>query len=230
MKIAVAISVHNRHEMAKHSVEQWKKYLPEGAALFIVDDGSDEQYPNSDFRFETPQGIAVCKNKCLELCEDADFIFLSDDDNYPKQYGWHQVYIEAYKRTRCNHFSLTWDRKANGKPNGNRLLKTSKHIKSYSNPSGVMLFFTKQCLETVGGFDTNFGRYGNEHVDLSRRIHNAGLTPYPFCDVHAGLRYFHPLDYYGETKSTMANRKNLIVDSHNYLISQLNSKEFKPYK
>lgn len=230
MKIGIGITTHNRRDVFNKTYEQTLKYLPEGATLVLVDDGSEEPVKEATFRFETAQGIARAKNKCFELLEDNDFIFLLDDDILIKQHGWHELYINAYKRSNCNHFSLTWDRKSNGKGNGNRLIKKTKDLRVYSNPSGVMLFFTKKCLETVGGFDTNFGSYGHEHVELSRRIFNAGLTPYPFCDVHVGLKYFYPLDYYGETRSSVTNRKELIIGNNEYLKSQLNSKEFKPYK
>lgn len=230
MKIGIGITTHNRREVFNKTYEQVLKHLPEGATLVVVDDGSEEPVKEATFRFETPQGIARAKNKCFELLEGNDFIFLLDDDCYPKQHGWHQLYIEAYKRTGCNHFSLTWSKKSDGRGNGNKNIKNTKYLKVYSNPSGVMLFFTKKCLETVGGFDINFGGYGHEHVELSRRIFNAGLTPYAFCDVHVGLKYFHPLDYYGEIKSSVSNRKELIRGNDEYLKSQLNSKEFKPYK
>lgn len=38
-------------------------------------------------------------------------------------------------------------------------------------------------IDTVGGMDTGYGAHGGEHVDWSQRIHDAGLTRWPFADV-----------------------------------------------
>jgi GT2 family glycosyltransferase len=42
--------------------------------------------------------------------------------------------------------------------------------------SGCMMVISKKCLETVGYFDTSFGKFGNEHCDYSTRCSLAGLT------------------------------------------------------
>lgn len=133
MKISIAISVHNRHETAKETVKQWKKFLPKGAKLFIVDDGSDVPFPDADYRNETAQGIASCKNRCLELCDGADYIFLADDDVYPKIKDWHLPYINSG----LNHLCFTFDKFSNGKPNGRKKLGTENGITRWHEPCGL---------------------------------------------------------------------------------------------
>lgn len=189
--IAIAISVHNRHDVAKETIKQWKKFLPKGSKLFIVDDGSDIAFPNSDHRNETAQGIAACKNRCLELCEGADYIFLADDDVFPKVMNWHLPYINSG----LNHLCFTFDNFSNGKPNGRRKLGTDNGITRWHEPCGLLMFYTKECLEKVGGMDESYGIWGYEHLNFSMRIHNAGLTPYPFMDVENSLDLFVSLDY-----------------------------------
>lgn len=228
MKISIAISVHNRHETAKETVKQWKKFLPKGAKLFIVDDGSDVPFPDADYRNETAQGIASCKNRCLELCDGADYIFLADDDVYPKIKDWHLPYINSG----LNHLCFTFDKFSNGKPNGRKKLGTENGITRWHEPCGLMMFYTKECLQKVGGMDESYGAWGYEHLNLSMRIHNAGLTPYPFMDVENSLDLFHSLDHdQTVTRSVDASiRAKLAIVNQRKYHREIKSSAFIPYK
>lgn len=228
MKIAVAITVHNRHDTATETVKQWKKCLPKGAKLYIVDDGSDVPFPNADIRNEKPKGIAGAKNDCLSLCDGADYIFLVDDDVYPKVKDWHLPYIN----TGLNHLCFTFDHFCNGNPNGRRKIKTENGIVHWFEPCGLVLFFTKKCLEVVGGMDERYGAWGYEHLQLSARIHNAALTPYPFMDIENSLDLFHSLDYEQTvTRSVDASvRMKLANINKRKYMQDRHSKAFIPYK
>jgi glycosyltransferase involved in cell wall biosynthesis len=228
MKIAIAISTHNRYEVFKETLKNIKKFAPKDAQIFVVDDGSDKPVKEASFRFDKPQGIAVTKNKCLELCEDADYIFLFDDDVYPKVKDWHLPYIES----EIAHLSFTFGRFSNGHPNGRVINNIKNGIASWKEPCGCMLFFTRRCLTEVGGFDPAYGVWGYEHVGLSMRIHNAGLTTRPFMDVENSLDLFYSYDWDQTTGRSVPDRVRAshIRPNQRKYESEVKSKRFIPYK
>jgi glycosyltransferase involved in cell wall biosynthesis len=228
MNIAIAISVHNRHETAAKTVSEWRKRLPKGAKLFVVDDGSDTPFEGADFRFEVSQGIAGCKNKCLHLCEDADYIFLADDDIYPIVDDWYLPYINSGEK----HLCLTFNKFSNGKPNGRIIIKTENGINHYKEPCGVLLFLTREVLQAVGGMDQTYGKWGFEHLNYSVRIYNLGFTKYPFMDVVNSIDMFYSYDHQQTiTRSVDPKiRAQLARVNERKYRQEIKSKAFIPYK
>lgn len=214
--------------MAKHSISQWKKYLPKGARLFLVDDGSDLPFPNADIRNDKAMGIAYCKNQCLTLCEGADYVFLADDDTYPVSKGWYLPYVNSG----LNHLCFTFDKHHDGTPTGRGFIKSVNGISYFRSPCGPVLFFTKKCLDVVGGMDIEYGRWGTEHQALSMRIHNAGLTPYPFMDVSNSLELFHSEDYHKTAIRSVpsSERAMLIKKNQQKYAREIKSAHYIPYK
>lgn len=218
MQIKIAITTHNRYDVFKKSLENWKKHLPKNAELIVVDDGSDIPVKEADFRFETSQGIAVAKNKCFELMGEADFYFLVDDDIYPITKNWWKPYTESG----INHLCLGFDKFSSGRPNGHILLKSEKGLDYWKEPCGLMMMYTPICLEKAGGMDPRYKKWGGEHQQLSQRIYNLGLTPHPFIDVKDGIKMFYSFDQHETTdrsvdvhsrrRSWAENRQLLIRD------------------
>lgn len=218
-KIGIGITVHNRPGMASLSVEQWRQYAPEGSKIVVVDDASEQPFPGSAFRFEENVGIAVAKNKCLELLEDYDHIFLSDDDFYPVSPNWYLPYITST----LNHACYTFGRK---------VLSCGVFFTEYEKPCGCLLYMRKICLQAVGGFDTDFKGYGYEHVNYSDRIFNAGLNPARYVDVPTSKYHFNSLDEQGKAKTSISAeiRFETIRTNKLFYDQKFNSSEFKPYK
>ncbi len=187
MKIGVGITVHNRNSTAVNTIKSWWNFLPESAKLVVVDDCSKEPI-KSDFRFNENVGISVAKNKCIELLEGCDYVFLSDDDCYPLTKDWYQPYIESGKKHLCMSFSK------DSVPVGNRKMIDGVPLMVNRLVRGCLMFFHKSVFEKLGGFNTSFIGYGSEHVEFTRRIHSAGLTPYPFLDVIGSNKIFMALD------------------------------------
>jgi hypothetical protein len=225
LKIGIGLTVFNRNETAYQTIEQIKKHLAKGAKFVIVDDGSDEPIKGSNFRFETNQGISYAKNKCLELLKDCEHIFLFDDDCFPVVDNWHLPYISSG----IKHLSFTFDKLKDGRLNNNRFLGMRNGLKEYFNPCGCMLYIHHDCLDVVGGFDTDYVVYSFEHLDFSNRVFNAGLTPYRFLDVANSLDLFRSLDYEMKVSSSVKERP-IYFDINRKRLSVYNrSKEFKPY-
>lgn len=219
MKIGIGVSTHNRREIADHSIAEWRRFLPDGAKLVIVDDASDIPYPTSDYRFETQAGIAVVKNKCLELLEGCEYIFLSDDDFYPLNDNWWWEYIKSDLQHACYVFDRPY-------------IYKDTFISSYELPRGVLLYFTKKCIQAAGGFDTKFELYGYDHAELSRRIFNMGLTPAPYIDVSNSKGLFYSHDEQSTVMSSLRAPERIIALRQNkkYFEQTVNSNQFVPYK
>lgn len=228
MRIGIGITTYNRYEVFKHSYHEIKKYLPKGAKLVVVDDCSDIPVKEATFRFSENVGIAAAKNKCFELLEGSDYIFLFDDDTYPINEGWHFPYISSG----LNHAMMIWDKLASGVSTNNKLLKKIGGLHYYKNPCGCLLFYTKKCLDLVGGMDTGFGQWGGEHQDLSQRIYNNGLIPYPFIDIANSRDYFYAHDYYVSCERSVPShvRKKSVPVVMRKLQQGKTSKEFIPYR
>lgn len=195
-KIGIGITTRNRNSFPI-CYQEITRTLPKGAKLVVVDDESTIPVPEATFRFNHNVGVAAAKNKCLELLDGCDYIFLFDDDCWPIQKGWEKPYINS----ELHHASFTFDHNKVGR-NGNDKIGELGALSYYKNACGCMLFFTGEAIKTVGGFNRIFGKYGNEHIDMSVRIYNEGLTPHPFIDVTGSMKLFHSLDYYVKVEST----------------------------
>lgn len=226
MKIGIGVTVHNRNETAKKSVAEIIRFAPANSKLVVVDDASKIPFEGATHRFDVNVGIAQAKNKCFELLDDCEYIFLFDDDCFPKTENWHLPYIESG----VNHLSFTFDKLFDGRPNGNNLIGNIDGLNVFRNPCGCMCFYTKKCLEEVGGFNPIYKKYGYEHVDLSVRIHNAGLTPAKFVDVPNSLDLFTSLDYFDKIASSVHNKSEYSRVNQRYFNQSKLSKQFVNYK
>ena len=200
--IGIGVTTYGDREGTNFAVEQIKKYS-KGCRLVKVD-----QY-----------GIADAKNTCLALLEDCEHIFLFDNDTYPTVVDWHLPYTESG----IKHMSYTFNRKVLGFYN---------QCTIYEKPSGCMLYIHNDCLKAVGGFDKEYKIYGGEHEDYSRRVYNAGLTPYPYMDLIVSKTLIHSMDEHNEVVSSLhpTIRSEFLFNNMNRVNNQVNSKEFKPYK
>lgn len=218
MNVGIAISTHNRREIVDHSIAEWRRFLPVGAKLVIVDDASGIPYPSSDYRFDQRAGISTVKNKCIELLDDCDHIFLVDDDIYPLDANWATWYTYSNLQHACYIFER-------------RLLWAEPDYKTYELPRGCMLYFTKHCIDIAGGFDTNFTSM-YEHAELSRRIFNMKLTPSAYIDIpHSkGLFYSHDEQNTGQSCFDPYERTKAIRENKKYWEETKLSNQFISYK
>ncbi len=106
------------------------------------------------------KGVAYSKNQCLRALKDCDKIFLFDDDCFPIKDGWDEIF-QGNHQTYLNN----WGRI--------KQIKQIDHKVYYNNCAGVLMYMSKQAVETVGAFNENFCKYGFEHADYSNRIHLA---------------------------------------------------------
>lgn len=223
-KIAICITTHNRYDVFKETYENVKSNLPKDSKLIVVDDCSDTPVPEATYRFDKNVGVAVVKNKCLELAEGADFIFLLDDDVRILDNSVWQQYIDSGENCLMYQFKLP-----NKPPADMRVLYRGDKLISYSHTRGCFIFITKKVLEVVGGMDT---RYFNqlEHPDYINRIHNAGLTSHRAADLVNSHELLYCLDQDGKIESSI--KKNPIQNRKNARLYRQNraSSGFRSYR
>jgi len=195
--IGIAISTHNRHDVLSSTLEHQLKFLPAGALLVVIDDGSSKPVTAPVgvrvIRHETSHGIVAAKNASLEALIDAgcEHLFLWDDDAHPIAGGWEQPYIESPEP----HLAYQFQDFATGQKLNDIavLYRDDKHV-AYTGQRGVMLYYHRSAIEKVGGFDPIYQRGMYEHSDLALRIHNAGLTSWAFADIVGSEKLIYSLD------------------------------------
>lgn len=203
MRIGIGVTTHNRGDVARETIDRLRTLMPAGARLVVVDDASTAPFPGANYRFDQNAGIARAKNKCLELLADGcDHIFLFDDDTYPKVADWWKPYVESSEP----HLMYVFTDFANGRQLGDTatVYDDGTHV-AHSHARGCMLYFDRDVLDVVGGFDTAFGKWGWEHINLSDRIHHAGLTTFAYMDVCGSAALIHSGDEHVEVKTTVPN-------------------------
>ena len=227
-RIGIGITTHNRPDIYKKTYEQIKKFTP-NAKIVVVDDASDVPCPQSTFRFETNVGIAQAKNKCLELLDDCDHIFLFDDDCYPIDDEWWKPYIQSKEP----HLMYIFQDFATGrKLNDTKILYEGDNLIGYSHPRGCMLYFDRKVLDIVGGYDISYGKWGFEHGDISNRIYNNQLTSFRYGDIPNSNQIIYSQDEHELAQGTISSevRRELLpinkkIYEQNYL-----SKNYCQYK
>ncbi len=200
-RIGIGITTHNRYDLFKKSYGEVKQRLPQGAVLVVVDDASTIPVPEADFRFNSNVGIAVAKNKCLELLykQDCDHYFLFDDDVWPVSDRWY----EPYCKSKEPHLNYIFKNFATGKQLNDTIeLYRDSEIVAYSHTRGCRLYINRDVLERVGGMDPIYQRWGFEHGSWSDRIFMAGLTSFRYMDVVGSDKLFYSDDEHSNNVNT----------------------------
>ena len=189
--IGIGVTTRNRNEQLAKTLSFIKKFAPKGSVVVVVDDASETPVKNADFRFETNVGTPTAKNKCIELLNGCEHLFLFDDDCYPVCKEWETPYINSG----ATHLNFTFEKFVDGSKTGHEIKAIENNIVSYSGSCGCMMYIHKSVIEKIGGFDTSYPKWGGWHHDFSYRAYNAGLIPEPFMDVLGSGGLFHSKDY-----------------------------------
>ena len=216
LNIGIGITTFERPLQISQTLLQIKKHTPRGVKIVVIDDGGRTPVKDATFRYEKNQGAPIAKNKCLELLDDCEHIFLFDDDTYPIKEGWEQEYIDAG----IPHLNYTFKYPF-------ELVNGMRHLQ---NPNGCMMYIHRSVINKVGGFDTGFQKYGYWHGAFSNRVYNAGLIPHPFIDIPDSGKLIYCLDQNGKNKSATPRRGQFLAQNKRRYFEKLNSKEFIPYR
>lgn len=207
-RIGISITTHNRPDVLKRALEQHQRFLPPGAHVVVVDDGSTAPLGTKEvktIRHPTPKGIVAAKNASMKALMDAgcEHLFLWDDDAWPIAAGWHEPYIASAEPHLAYQFL---DLKGPRKLNDIAVLHDDGVHIAYTGQRGVMLYYHRSAIEKVGGFDWIYGRGMYEHSDLALRIYHAGLTSWAFADVQGSDALIHSMDEHEEVQRSVSQR------------------------
>lgn len=200
--IGIGVTTRNRPASLARTLSALRDLLPPEAALVVVDDASAPAAHGATYRFEHNVGIAAAKNKCLELLDTCEHVFLFDDDIRPKVADWWLPYTSSP----LPHLMYVFPEYA-VPPRVNDTVEVYRdaRVVAYSHPRGCMLYLHRSCVQRIGGMDWAYGAWGYEHADLSDRAHVAGLTPYPYMDVVGSDKLFHSEDEHRQTRSSVSD-------------------------
>jgi hypothetical protein len=179
--IGVAVSTRQRPQVLAQALQAWAVFLPD---VLVVNHDRDGR------------GVAVTKNAGIAALMDAgcEHLFLADDDVWPVTADWAAPYIASA----VPHLQYLWDGTVREERDG-WVARSRRH--------GVILYARRSVIERVGGMRTDWpSPFGYEHIEWSRRIYRAGLTPHPYIDVQGSTRLWHALDQEGHTSSTPDRR------------------------
>lgn len=220
-RIGIAITTHNRADVLSRALTQHLQFLPAGALVVVIDDGSKPAAVVPDgvllHRHESSLGIVASKNASLAALMDAgcEHLFLWDDDAWPTADNWHLPYIESPEPHLAYQFL---DLAGRNKLNDMAVLyRDDKHI-AYTGQRGVMLYYHRSAIEKVGGFDSVYGRGMYEHPDLALRIYNSGLSTWAFADVAGSEKLIHSMDEYEEVTRSIPRPERESLAKTNALI------------
>lgn len=216
--IGIGITTRNRPEVLANSLIKHDKFLPPSSNIVIVDDSSDIPVPGATYRFDERAGIPRAKNKCLELLQDCDHIFLFDDDCYPIVKDWWKPYVDHMEP----HLMYIFTGFGN-QTKGIKEIYRDETTVAYDHVRGCMLYVDRRVLDVIGGFDTTYGIGMYEHTDWTNRIFNAGLTTHRVMDVPDSNKLIHSMDEYQEVMPTFTTEERQQQIRRNRRIKMQNS-------
>lgn len=190
--IGVGITTRNRSEVLDACLRHFDQFSTIVDRLVVVDDNSEETHrerlttalthvsiPHVLRSSDKRLGISKAKNACLAALQDCDHVFLFDDDAWPQKEGWEEYWIKCSKVNKIGHSMWLCDY-----PGLNTVIRKTGTVGSgttemsvFNNCLGVALYFSRNCLQALGGYDTSAENvYGYEHAQMSTRAKQAGFT------------------------------------------------------
>lgn len=197
MTKGIGITTRNRQNCLRTSLEHFAAFHTDEDVYVIIDDNSDDWLANArlveKFRAAVSAsvvyrhsarrlGIAGAKNECLLELQHVDDVFLFDDDAFPRVAGWSGKWVAASRKWDVHHSMFNVSADWGDHPSFYRITSSmgsgETGMSDWSNCCGVALHFTRQCLDAIGGYDTEaaLNVYGYEHAQMSQRARRALLT------------------------------------------------------
>lgn len=182
--IGIGITTRNRAPILEVTLKHFDHFKPKNEfVLFVSDDNSTDEFKddnrlicekyNVNYKYnDSRQGIAKNKNQCIEFCNtyNCDYLFLFDDDCFPKADNWDMEFIDVCTTKNMHH--LMWLINVGDI----RLVENNGIYATFNNCLGVCLFFDRYAIDKLQGYRKEFGIYGFEHAEISHRAKALGLT------------------------------------------------------
>ena len=138
-------------------------------------------------------GPGHARNQVLSHFDGYDHVFIFDDDCYPLRKGWEKYFLEQAQAHNIHYMALV-------EPYQGEYVASYMEMQWWRSALGCFIYQDKLAMETIGGYNTAYNRYGFEDAARSRRAINAGLTGHETAWAFPlrGLMYIHSEDVYGE--------------------------------
>lgn len=205
--IGIGITTKNRADQLAVTVAAIRAHSREiDYFIHVVNDGGESisnwRELGIDAYTENKESVGIPRAKNQNLTEllkhtACDHIFLFDDDTYPVRDGWHTIFIDLPVPHSMYIFSTLGNQ-----TRGIKLLGSNGNLGWYDHVRGCLLYYRREVIEQVGGFDPIFGAGMYEHTDLSDRIHAFGFTQHPYNAPLNGSEYIYCLDQDQAIEST----------------------------
>ena len=186
-KRGIAICHYERYTNLKMIVENLIAFPPSNRGnmqIVICDDGSECDIRGL-IKGQTAvvgpnRGVAFNKNRALKMLADAHFICILEDDLIPIAPGWFDIYEDFVQLTAIQHLCRVQKLVDSKTPIFDKDMLEKGFTPMYGpKVRGDLTFITKNVVDTVGGFDTQFKGAGYAHVEWSNRVNNSGLIVHP---------------------------------------------------
>lgn len=194
MKYGIGITTRNRPHVLQTALKHFAEFPVSDCKFVVVDDNSDvdnshvidefiatETYSPIVYRRSGERlGISKVKNACLASLHDCEHVFLFDDDCWPVSPDWAQNWVSINQANKIQHsmFNVGMQTLLDRNPAFKAVVQSCsvtgsgrESMVAYNNCFGVMLYFTREVLDVVGGYQTDTpALYGYEHAQMSKRI------------------------------------------------------------
>lgn len=172
-----------------------RRYLPHFALLTVSDprfslvvsaDGTEVETAEFCANWSVPlvhsdrrEGVGVSKNRVLQRFPEFDYYFFIEDDVELVDAKVFPAHVDLFRASGIHHFSL-FVRDGIRKPTGESVVGGLPVVHCEYGAASFS-FFTRACLEKVGGWHLRFARYRRwGHTEHSCRVVRAGMAPAPF--------------------------------------------------
>ena len=206
-EFGIGITTRNRPDVLKICLRHLREYLPEETCkIIVVDDASSPEnfsknrgivasYKTFSYDYSAERkGIAKAKNACLNHLTACKHIFLFDDDCFPNRPNWFDVWLAP----KLAHLTFSMDLRSlvDAPADSAHLHRVAEgqDWEAFSGGLGCCLYLQNKVLNLVGAFDPNFGIYGYEHAQFSKRCHMAGLSPHEYTAPKGVLDSIYSID------------------------------------
>ena len=177
--IGVGVTTYNRRWKLEETLARLRAVTPGPFDLVVADDGSTDgtvEYlagTGLDFVTGRNRGVAWNKNRALYTLfhRGHDVMVLLEDDAFPAEIGWLDMWVEAVLRYDHVNYAGGWFPP-------HIFLRGSGTVDDpfiTTASTAQVSAFSRRAIERVGFFDTRFRGYGHEHVDLTQRMIREGM-------------------------------------------------------
>ncbi len=222
--LGIAITTLNRCDMVLNLVEKLREFTKMDYQLVICDDGSTDATKAALLAAGqvviggARRGIAWNKNRGIFFLLNVlkcDVIILLDDDVVPTAPGWETEWVEAAAQFGHVNYALPSIR-----PSIKSGASTAADPGLSAAIPGCALAFSRTALAQIGYMDTRFGRYGNEHTDLSFRAIRAGFGGITVQEGDWKATYFYVIEGGIELLPSISSRTQEDVDATGQMLHE----------